>query len=94
MSRDQSREELLKELDSLQSRVERLESANAALRRLSVAPNLESLGEVFEECIRGVVPFDVSSVSLLRGEQQWEHLKTGEVVTAPAPIGEAGSATD
>ena len=85
MSRDHFREQLLKELDLLQSRVERQESINAALRRLSVGPNLESLGEVFEECIRGIVPFDVSSVSLLRGEQQWEHLKTDEVVTALAP---------
>ena len=44
MSRDHFREQLLKELDLLQSRVERLEFVNTALRRLSVAPNLESLG--------------------------------------------------
>jgi GAF domain-containing protein len=91
---NRSREDSFEELETLQRRVERLESANTALRRLSVAPDLESLGEIFEECVRGIIPFDVSSVSLLRGEQQWEHLKTGEGVTAPAQIGEAGSATD
>jgi PAS domain S-box-containing protein len=91
---NRSRGQLLKEREVLQGRVDRLESANFALRRLSVAPDLESLGEVFEACVRGTIPFDITSVSLLRGEQEWEHLQTGEVVTAPGPIGEAGSATD
>jgi len=39
---------LFDELETLQRHVERLESANTALRRLSVEHDLESLGEVFD----------------------------------------------
>ncbi len=78
----------------LQTQVAALEKLNDALRYVSGHPELDTITRAFEDVIRDTVPFDFVSIALYRNERQWELLATGEIVTAPAAIGEAGSATD
>jgi transcriptional regulator with GAF, ATPase, and Fis domain len=98
---EQELQELKKRLSSaesreadLQTQVADLKKLNEALQHVSGHLELETITREFEDAIRGTVPFDFVSIALYRNERQWELLTTGELVTAPATIGTAGSATD
>ena len=94
-------EELRKRLESsegraadLDARNKRLEGLCTTLKSMTELLNLEEFTRSFEDSLKSQIAFDVLSVSLLRDERHWEHLRTGEIVAIPAPIGLAGSATD
>ena len=83
-----------RDASDLAARNERLEALCSVMQGLSAGLDLEALTEAFRMVVARRVPFDVFSLNLQTGERQFEHLATGEVVAAPGPIGQAGSATD
>ncbi|MSS70872.1 MAG: PAS domain S-box protein [Candidatus Latescibacteria bacterium] len=80
--------------ETLWRRNAQLAALNSAVRVMSGQLDMKELHTTFEAHIRGVIPFDHAAVSLLEDERHFRHLATDEVVTAPGPIGRAGSATD
>ena len=79
---------------TLKRRNAQLAVLNATVRVLSGQLDMADIHKTFVEHLRGSIPFDHAAVSLLEDERHFRHLNTGEVVTAPDVIGEAGSATD
>ncbi len=86
--------ELKTSAEALRRSNAQLAALNSAVRVLSGLLDMKELHTKFVEHIRGVIPFDHAAVSLLEDERHFRHLATDEVVTAPGPIGKAGSATD
>ncbi|MSS70797.1 MAG: hypothetical protein EXS64_04825 [Candidatus Latescibacteria bacterium] len=72
----------------------RIQTLNSVTRALNGILDLNDLQSKFLELLRGSIPFDYASVSLMENERHFRHLATDEMVAAPGIIGRAGSATD
>ena len=81
-------------MSTLKRRNIQLAALNATVQVLSGQFDMGEIQQTLVAHLRGSIRFDHASVSLLEDERHIRRLDTGEVLTAPGVIGQAGSATD